>query len=458
MKNILTKAGLFVAWTLTVVSCLKDKDVTTYPQCAITAFTVGNITTKFHTKTRDGLYDSIYTRVIDGRTIGFNIDQVKSEIESVDSIINWADISRVVPTVTYSGLLFCKQRGWEDYYSFTSGVDSVDFTQDVEFLVISSDQQNSRVYKAKLNKAKIAADSLYWTDFASTGLSLEGPHRSIALDRRIYTFAADGGTPTVTTLDTENPTAWTAPTALTGCSTTIDVHTIVIFQDQFYALSTDGQLYRSGADSQGVTWTAVGSTTLDRLLCADKNYLYAYDGIHIVQTSDLSTWEPNGSSDLDLLPESPVQSVAYSTQTNAGMQHVVMLGLTGTTEKTAATWYKVSAVEDDIDQPWSYVPAPKGTFVLPALQNLTMVRLGSQLLAFGGADANTGDTKTAYKTLYASTDQGLSWHPYTTKMLLPEKLSEHLDQAVTAVVVGDQLWLIQSGGKVWRGLIGRSNP
>ena len=131
MKNILKKAGWFVAVALTVVSCLKDKEVVTYPQCAITSFTVGNITTYFTTKTSDGLYDSIYSRVIDGSSIGFNIDQLKGEIESVDSIIGWADISRVVPTITYSGLIFCKQRGWDNYYSFTSGVDSVDFTQEI---------------------------------------------------------------------------------------------------------------------------------------------------------------------------------------------------------------------------------------------------------------------------------------------------------------------------------------
>lgn len=459
MKRILTKICLFAAVALTVVSCLKDKDVTTYPQCAILSFSIGNITTRFYTKTHDGLSDSTYTRVIDGSTVGFNIDQLKGEIESVDSIIGWADISRVVPQITYSGQLFCKQHGWDAYYSFASGTDSVDFTHDVEFLVVSTDQQNSRIYKARLNKASLVSDSLYWTDMSDTHLSLSGLHRSIALGTRIYTFAAGDGSPTVTTLDTSDPTAWTPATALTGAASDLDILSITLFQDKFYALGADGHLYTASPETQGAEWTlADGGKTFSRLLCADKTYLYAHDGTCIVQSADLLTWTPNGTADLDQLPAAPVQSAAYNTQTHGGLQHVVMLGLNGTAEKKTSTWYKISSADNDIDQPWDHIPTPATTYVLPALDNLTMVRLGNTLLAFGGADANTGNTEKAFKTLYESADNGLTWHPYTSKKCLPEQLNEAPAQPVTAVSVGDQMWLIQSGGKVWRGIIGRQKP
>lgn len=455
MKKIAIKIGVFAAVMLSLVSCLKDREVVTYPQCAITSFTIGNITTKFYTKTTDGLNDSTYTRVIDGTSIAFNIDQLKGEIESVDSIIGWADISRVVPTITYSGLLFCKQRGWDDYYSFTSGSDSVDFTQDVEFLVISSDQENSRVYKAKLNKANLLVDSLYWTDRSTTGLTLNGKHRSVVIGKNIYTFADNGGVPTVTWFDTEADAAWTTPETLTGSAATLDIASIVVFQDKFYGLDTDGHLYCSTTETQGSVWMAVGSETFSQLLCADKTYLYAFDGSQIVQSSDLMTWTANGNTDLDKLPAAPIQSAAYDSQTNASMQHVVMVGTAGTTEKASVTWYKISSADTDSNQPWNYIPAPTGSdYILPAMENLTMVRLGNQLLAFGGADANVGDTKMAYKTLYSSVDQGLSWQPFTTKKSLPKELHENLSLEVSAVVVGSQIWLMQSGGKVWCGEIG----
>ena len=455
MKKIVTKIGVFAAVMLTLVSCLKDREVVTYPQCAITSFTIGNITTKFYTKTADGLNDSTYTRVIDGKSIAFNIDQLKGEIESVDSIIGWADISRVVPTITYSGVLYCKQRGWDDFYWFSAGTDSVDFTQDVEFMVISTDDKNSRVYKAKLNKANLIVDSLYWTDRSATGLTLNGKHRSVVLDKQIYTFADNGGAPTVTMFDTEADATWTTPETLTGSAATLDIASIVVFQDKFYGLDADGHLYSSTAETQGSVWMAVGSETFDRLLCADKTYLYAFDGSKIVQSSDLMTWTANGTADMDKLPASPIQSAAYASQTNASMQHVVMVGLTGTTEKSSVTWYKVSSAESDSNQPWNYIPAPTGSdYILPAMENMTMVRLGNQLLAFGGADANVGDTKMAYKTLYSSVDQGLSWQPFTTKKSLPKELNENPSLEVSAVVVGSQIWLMQSGGKVWCGEIG----
>ena len=148
MKTLLGKICLLTATVLMMASCLKTEDKVTYPQCAITSFSVGTITTTFHTTTKDGLNDSTYTRVIDGKSIYFNIDQVKGTIESVDSIISWADISRVVTTVTYNGYIFCKQRGWDDYYNFVSGTDSVDYTKDVEFLVVSTDGANSKTYTA----------------------------------------------------------------------------------------------------------------------------------------------------------------------------------------------------------------------------------------------------------------------------------------------------------------------
>lgn len=456
MKNILKKAGLFVAVLLTVVSCLKDKEVVNYPQCAITSFTVGNITTYFNTKTSDGLYDSIYTRVIDGSSIGFNIDQLKGEIESVDSIIGWADISRVVPTITYTGLIFCKQRGWDNYYSFTSGVDSVDFTQDVEFLVFSTDQQNNRIYKAKLNKAKLVADSLYWTDMASTSLTLSGVHRSVSLGSRIYAFADNSGAPTVTSFDTATESAWTTPAALTGCGSTLDVRTVVVFNDKFYALAADGHLYSSDAAVQGVAWTQAGDVTLTSLLCADPTYLYAYDGSKIVQSSDLLTWTANGVTDLDKLPVAPVQSAYYQTKTHAGMQHVVMLGLTNESTRNTTCWYKVSSSDKDLNQQWNHLPAPAGSdYVLPVMESLTMVRLGDQLVAFGGADPNTGDTAQAFKTIYTSDDNGLSWQPHTTRILLPKELNENPTLPVSAVVVNGKIWLLQSGGKVWCGTIGK---
>jgi hypothetical protein len=459
MKTLLGKICLLTATVLMMASCLKTEDKVTYPQCAITSFSVGTITTTFHTTTKDGLNDSTYTRVIDGKSIYFNIDQVKGTIESVDSIISWADISRVVTTVTYNGYIFCKQRGWDDYYNFVSGTDSVDYTKDVEFLVVSTDGANSKTYTVKFNQAKLNKDSLYLADRSSLGLKLDGPHRTLAVGSTIYVFAENGGTPTVTSLDTDADKPWTTPQVLTGCSDgTLDYRSVVVFKGVFYALSTDGTLYRSLPAVEGVAWTKASDQKLQRLLCADDVYLYGYDGSAIIMTSDLETWTANGTTDLSQLPVSPVACISFDTKTNAELENVLMLGLTDPVGDYAAVWYKVSAANAESNQQWNYIPvASDNAYGLPAMQNLSLVRLGDKLLAFGGADPSTGDTSEAYRYLYASTDNGLSWYPYSANVMLPADLHAHPELPASGVAIDNHLWIVQSGGKVWEGMVGKTD-
>lgn len=453
---MLRKLSLFLAVALCAVSCLKEKEVETYPQCAITAFKLGNITTRFTTVASDGS-DSTYIRLIDGSTVGFNIDHLNGVIESVDSIVNWADISRVVTTINYTGYIYCKQRGWDNYYAFVSGSDSVDYTQDVEFLVVSTDGQNSRTYKAILHKAVMTADSLYWKDKSATNLTLEGNHHSVTLGNAVYVFAENGGTPTVTSLQTDDDAAlWTAPAVISGVDGTLDYKSVVAFNGQFYALSSGGNLYTSTAEQGGKTWAKVDDIKMERLLCADAAYIYAYDGTAILQSADGTTWTPNGTADLDKLPQSPVLCNATLSNTNSHLQHVVMAGVANPTDAYAAVWYKVSSYDTSTNQTWSCVSSStEEAYKLEARECLSMVSLNNQLLAFGGKKLQAGETDDAYRYTYSSTDHGLSWHRNSTKLLLPDALREAPEKAVTSVTIGDQLWLIQSGGKVWRGMIGK---
>ena len=398
MKIILGKIGLFAAAVLMFVSCLKTEETPTYAQCSISSFSIGTITTTFHTTTKDGLSDSTYTRVIDGKSIHFNIDQVQGKIESVDSIISWADISRVVTTVTYSGSIFCKQRGWDDYYSFTSGTDSVDYTQDVEFLLMSTDGKNVKTYKVKLNQAKLDSDSLYLSDRSSRGLTLEGEHRTVAINNTIYVFAENGGSPTVTSLDTSTDGNWTAPETLTGCTVgSIDVRSVVVYENAFYALSTDGTLYTSTPMVMGVAWTKASDYKLERLLCADDMYLYGYNGEAIVMTFDMETWTVNGTTDLNFLPVSPISYAAYDTKTNDELQNVVMLGQTDPAGDYTSIWFKISSGDLETNQQWNYLPvAIDNDFGLPSMSHTTMVRLRNLLLAFGGTKPGSADLSDAY--------------------------------------------------------------
>ena len=111
---------LFVV-ALSLVSCLKDDDTTSdVPTCAITSFSIGDLTSYVTVKKSNGS-DTVYTRTIGGSNIYFNIDQVNNRIFTVDSIAPWANLKRVLTTATSTGTIYFKQATDSLYYRLTSG-------------------------------------------------------------------------------------------------------------------------------------------------------------------------------------------------------------------------------------------------------------------------------------------------------------------------------------------------
>ena len=93
MKNFLTTIGLCFVAACLATSCLKEEETVSSPECAITAFTVGDIKTAMTIQTADGS-DSTVTRVLSGSSIHFNIDQLNGTIYSVDSLPRWVNQAR----------------------------------------------------------------------------------------------------------------------------------------------------------------------------------------------------------------------------------------------------------------------------------------------------------------------------------------------------------------------------
>lgn len=448
MKKILILAALVAATGLLAVSCFED-DTINSPLCVITAFTVDDIETEFTVMASDST-DSTYTWTIDGDDIHFNIDQVNNRIYSVDSIVYWADITRVVPIISYSGYLYIRTGDDTIAYSFTSGSDSVDFTQHVEFVVVAYDGMDAKVYTAELYKAETAEDSVYWTEQKETNLSLQGKHRTVALDDRLYVFADNDGAPTVTTaLASDTLSEWSEPASLEGTQATLDYASVTVWDGSLYALDELGTLYRSTSLQAGQSWTKVGNETFTRLLCADDNYLYAFDGTRILQTADLANWEENGTECMDQLPDNPICHAAYDFRTNETLQNVVMMGNSQGNDDYAVAWFKVSSADSELDQDWAYVNiSADNSYAMPKLDNLQMVRFNGTLYAFG---KNNDDSEDAYNLVYKSNDNGVTWHEMTEKITMPPALNEASDEPVTAAVAGGMVWVVQSGGRIWKG-------
>lgn len=445
MKNIYGLLLTLAVMATLVTSCMKDDDeIQSSPECVITKFTVGDIDTEVSIKLASGK-DTIVTRTIGGSSVAFNIDQINNKIYSVDSLPSWADITGVIPTISSTGYVYIKEGDETDFHQFASGTDSVDFTKPVKFLVIATDGVSTKEYTAQIFKKDSEADSLAWKSVEGADLQLEGAHRTLTLADRIYVFSESEGHAVVTSSSfLSEGASWRKPAQLTCEQGSVDWTSVVAYDGYLYALNTEGHICRSTNDERGETWSVVSDRVFVRLLGTDELYLYACDDSGIWGSADLQNWAECGSSDLDMLPETNIATVSYVSKTNPAMRNAVMCGLTSANSDNAVVWYKVSSANESINQKWNYVQvAADNVYACPKLDNLSIICHNAEMYAIGGNNAG----------IYVSADNGISWHLQTKKKLLPAEVTGQSTPA--SMVAGNgYLWLIQSGGKVWRGKIG----
>ena len=445
MKNIYGLLLSLAVMATLATSCMKDEDeILSSPECVITKFTVGDIDTEVSIKLASGK-DTIVTRTIGGSSVAFNIDQINNKIYSVDSLPSWVDISGVIPTVNSTGYVYIKEGDETDFHQFASGTDSVDFTKPVKFLIIATDGVSTKEYTAQIFKKDSEADSLAWKTVDGADLQLEGAHRTLTLADRIYVFSESEGQAVVTSSSfLSEGASWRKPAQLTCEQGSVDWTSVVAYNGYLYALNTEGHICRSTNDERGETWSVVSDRVFARLLGTDELYLYACDESGIWGSADLQNWAECGSSDLDMLPETNIATVSYVSKTNSAMRNAVMCGLTSANSDNAVVWYKVSSANESINQKWNYVQvAADNVYACPKLDNLSIICHNAEMYAIGGNNAG----------IYVSADNGISWHLQTKKKLLPAEVTGQSTPA--SMVAGNgYLWLIQSGGKVWRGKIG----
>lgn len=430
------------AFVLLLFSCIKSEDdeIIGTSTCVITGFSVGDIKSNYTTKTVAGR-DTTFSRTVSGKSIFFNIDQVNNKITTVDSLANWVNISRVVPTVIGIGTVAYREKGsGNDFYYLRSGSDSINFTNGVELRVTSSDGKYTRLYDVTIKKSQYEIERISWHP-VSGNLLLTGAHRTLSSDGKLYVFAENEGTPTVTVGSVSgNDISWTNPESL---SMPINSHSVTCFDGRFFALDTDGTVCTS---SDGVSWASAGGTKLERLLIADSFRLYGFDGTSLLSTSDGETWDAENALDLESLPQMPVSGVSYPLNTNERLENVVMAGVNPLQNYTPV-WFKVSAQSSDSDQDWHYINiSGDNSYALPPFSSVQMVRLGDVLLAFG-----SGGGETAYSNLYVSADNGITWHLQPDNYPMVETVKGSM-QPLTMTVCSNAVYVVQSGGKVWKGV------
>lgn len=428
-----------------LASCLGSEEVKTAPECAILSFSVGSITSSVTVKKYDSegnATDTVVSRTIAGSDIYFNIDQVKGRIYTVDSLPNWVDLSRVVPSYLSYGSVFGKVVADDPlYYPLVSGNDSVDFNKTVELMCVSTDGLSSKVYTVDIYKHVANTDTLEWSGVASN-LAVAGLSKVFYADGKVFAFSKNAdGEAVVTFAEEDDAEMWSVPVVLP-----VKDESVVMFKGQFYGLDADGCVCRATTEQLAAVWSRVSDLPVERLLAADGYYLYAYDGQAVIGTADCVAWHAEGSEDLEMLPETSVASVAHVSQTNNTVQTAVMAGLSSQNKRNAVVWCKTSSADAGVNQPWAYIQVTADNpYGLPRFESFSMTYHNGALFAIGVEEGE-------YKYLYRSDDHGITWHPQTAKYLVPADLHA-VDGVACIVSVNDCLWIVQESGKVWQGSI-----
>lgn len=403
--------------------------------------TVNDITSYLTTKASDGT-DSIYTRTISGRNIKFNIDQVNGRIYSIDSLPSWTNLTRVVASFNYEGHLYAKWAVDSTYYPITSGKDSLDLSTPLDLLVVATDGVSSKHYTAVIYRYTANADSMLWTS-VNHNLQLTTNQKLVAANDVLYVFAENGGAPSMSR--STDGTTWSVPIEFQTTATHLDCQSVSFFNNLFYALNTDGTIYVS---TDGVTWDVASTQKVQRLLAADRFYLYAFDGTQILATSDLNSWKVNGTRYMNMLPDQFVSSATYNTRTNDNLQVDILAGISSQQTNHAVVWYKVAAKEQASNQQWDYITiTTDNPYPLPIMNNLTIFHYNNALYAIGGDN----------KHFYKSEDNGITWKLVTEYQFPPAALIANKHVGIT--ISGEYVWMIQTDAanlvKLWKGKINK---
>ena len=122
-------------------------------------------------------------------------------------------------------------------------------------------------------------------------------------------------------------------------------------------------------------------------------------------------------------------------------------------DTTANVWNRLSN-----DGTWFLLSNDNNPYPCPLLENLTILRYGQDLYAFGGR--SIGPRKAPLKPfsqMYVSPDNGITWRTHKNKLTLPDELIGYDGPFQAAVDDDGWCWIVLPDGTAWRGKLNQDN-
>lgn len=469
-RNLFTYIVVMLVAGLTLVSCLSsnEADYSSYQDCDITSFSVGDISTTRHTKTAAGK-DSTYTVTVSGDSITWAIDQLNGRIYNPDSLPVGTNVTKVVATISANGLVARDSLGTLLY--FGNGTDSLDFSKEQKFRVIAYANANKgdynanyRSYQVEIRVHKMDANKWTWDSIpanqaAFPGTSFTSGQKAVELGGKIFVFGTNGTT--VSVASSSNGLNWTAAQALTGMAS-IDYSTVLADTDEnkFYGKAADGTLCVS---SDGINWSAAfsGADKISTLLYKENNTIYAAsDGKLVSIGSNGNRTILDAGGDETYLPAANISRFAFDGTVIGADTRYLFVG-TGAASVDTAT---VSWTKTKMENHWLYIGNSGdnvGQKACPAFNHIAIFAYGTKLVAFGGDNISKGAKQKGFNNVYYSDDWGISWFPSKSETVFPEIFStDNVRNLSFSYIIKDKkLWIFWSqpvnGAYIWRGYLNK---
>ena len=393
---------------LLLTSCLGNDDETVKSsEVALLTFGIQDLKTTHTIKTDEGT-DSTYTTVMSGSTVTFTIDQTNRLVYNSDSIAYGTNVEKVLVKVTADGYVYYLKQDGE----LGSVEDSINFTSPVTFRVKSYDEQYTRDYLVSINVHQVDPKKTVWQEIKNADFpdSLFTEQKAFIKDNSLYVLAVDtNGVYQAASADIADGATWTT----TECSGVEGAGlAALLIEDAFY-LKTDAGLYRS---DDAIAWSA-----------ADD-----FPGMSALAEEAKS----NG-----------IAFFAEPLSTNDKITRSVFVATPETADTCAQVWTKLSTEAE-----WKEIGASgDNVYGCPNLENLAVIRYADKLYAFGGK--SVGDCKEpleAFSACYESRDHGVTWKVNEEALSLPEAFKGR-EESFSTATDGEYVWVMWSGGEVWRG-------
>lgn len=359
-------------------------------------------------------------------SVFFTIDLKNAEIYNADSLPMGTDVSRLRVSMTYaaaSSATFTVTGGTvtKDKTFSYSDEDSIDFTGDVKFTIVSQDLTARRTYSIKVNVHKVEPDSLYWNRLARRDLPSYSSNplaqKTVQYKGEAYCLIKEASSYVLSTSSDLGLNRWTKKRITLPF--VADVKSFTAAEDALYILDNNKALYKS---ADGENWTACGTTLYSIIGSYGSRLLGVVKENGVFKHTEYPM--PAGYDQVEVDASFPVEGVSQMvtlvSKWAISEQKIVVGGKTASGSYSGATWGFDGETWGMISRVG--VPAAKDVTLVSYYytyldeNNITSYQYPA-LLVMGGV---MEDGSTLNDKVYISSDNGLKWAVANEALQLPE--------------------------------------